>query len=269
MVLFSRIQSRCRALSFLAQSLVLYLGLGLLGAICLAWTPWALLLHSVLPRALGARIGRGAITGGFRAYLRCLVWLGACRFDLSAMDELAGQGALIIAPNHPCLLDAVMVVSRLPVVCIMKSQLMNNLFLGAGARMAGYISNDSMLRMAHQSVVALKEGQQLLMFPEGTRSSRQPIGPLMGGVGLIASRAQVAVQAVLIETDSLFLTKGWPLTRLPRFPICYRIRLGPRFMPRGDAQWLTAQLDDYFQRELAERAPMPSQFTFSSGAEHD
>jgi len=235
-----------------------YLGLSLLGFIGLAWAPFALLFDLILPGAYAAKLGRWAIACGFRGYLRMLVWLGISRFDLTALDVLKQQAPLILAPNHPCLLDAVMVLSRLPnVVCIMKSQLMNNVFLGAGARLAGYIRNDALRPMTRSALFALKNGQQLLMFPEGTRTVYQPVNPFGGGIGLIACRGRVPVQTILIETNSPFLGKGWPLFKCPALPVTYTVRLGQRFVPPRDAHVLVKQLEQYFRSTLADRPPMP------------
>ncbi|MBU4005430.1 MAG: 1-acyl-sn-glycerol-3-phosphate acyltransferase, partial [Gammaproteobacteria bacterium] len=114
--------------------LVMYLGLAWLGILCLAWTPVALVIYPLLSERRGRALGRYAIMAVFRLYLASL---GASRrfsFDLAALDALRDEPALIIAPNHPCLLDAVMVISRLPnVACVLKADLMSNIFLGAGS----------------------------------------------------------------------------------------------------------------------------------------
>jgi len=63
-------------------------------------------------------------------------------------------------------------------------------------------------------------------FPKAPAPTSRPVNPLQGSIGLIARHAQVPVQTVLIETDSLYLSKGWPLFRKPPMPIHYRARLG-------------------------------------------
>jgi 1-acyl-sn-glycerol-3-phosphate acyltransferase len=132
----------------------------------------------------------------------------------------------------------------------MKAQLMNNVFLGAGSRLARYVRNESPRQMVKESVAHLERGCLLLLFPEGTRTTRQPINPLAASVGLIAKHANVPVQTLLIETDSPYLGKGWPLFRRPALPIVYRVRLGERFAPPADVAAFTAELDRYFRREL-------------------
>jgi 1-acyl-sn-glycerol-3-phosphate acyltransferase len=225
----------------------LWFGLGLLGAISLTWSLLSVPLYHLLPKRWAVPLGRWAITTGFRIYLGALELIGAVRFDLRDLDQLRDQGPLVIAPNHPCLLDALMVISRMPdIACIMKASIVDNIFLGAGARFAGYIRNDAQLSMIKQSVVELKSGRPLLIFPEGTRTTRWPIGPCKGTAALIAARAKAPIQTVFIETDSPYLSKGWPLFRRPPMPITYRIRLGRRFDPPIRAAAFTQELETYF-----------------------
>lgn len=233
--------------------LVLYLGLFWLGILCLAWTPLALIVYPLLPARHGRALGRYVVMAGFRLYLASLSVSRRCSFDLQALDALRDEPSLIIAPNHPCMLDAVMVISRLPnVACVLKADLMNNLFLGAGARLARYIRNEPLRRMVQQATQDFGSGSHLLLFPEGTRTTTCPVNRLKGSVGLIAHHAQVPVQTVLIETDSKYLSKGWPLFRKPPMPIHYRVRLGRRFDPPQHTQHFMAELEHYFAHELVQ-----------------
>ncbi len=240
-----------RWLHRLYEYFALWFSLLMLSAISLTWTLLAVPLYYVLPKRWAVPLGRWASTTGFRIYLGALSLIGACRFDLSALDSLRDEGPMLVAPNHPCLLDALMVISRLPnMACIMKVDIVDNIFLGAGARLAGYIRNDAQLSMIRQSVAELKSGSQLLIFPEGTRTTRWPVNACKGTAALIASRARVPIQTVFIETDSAYLGKGWPLFRRPPMPITYRIRLGRRFAPPEKAGTFTEDLERYFIDEL-------------------
>ena len=109
-----------RRLLELYDYLVLYLGLFWLGIQCLGWTLVAVILYPLLPERWGRPLGRWVIMAAFRMYLASLSLSRRCHFDLSALDALRDEPPLIIAPNHPCLLDAVMVISRLPnVACVL------------------------------------------------------------------------------------------------------------------------------------------------------
>ena len=235
------------------------LGYAYFGILGLLVTLASALLYPLLPRQAGARLGRSAIGVLFRGFLGMLRASGVLRVDLSALDALRGERGLIIAPNHPCLLDAVFVISRIPAVaCIMKAQIWDNPVLGGGARLAGYIRNDSPRGMVRQAASELQAGHSLLVFPEGTRTRRRPLNRFKGGFALIAKRAGAPVQTVFIETDNPFLGKGWPAFKRPRFPLVYRVRLGERFGVAGDVQTFLDTLEDYYRDELVAAAEMPA-----------
>lgn len=240
-----------RPLKILYEYFVLVTSLTLLGIICLSWAAFAMPLYLILPRKHGTAVGRRGIMILFRFYAWSLSATGTYRLDMTAVDSLRGGPPVILAPNHPCLIDALLILTRHPnIVCVMKAELMKNVFLGAGARLARYVRNESSRQMVKESVTHLQEGAVLLLFPEGTRTTRTPINPLFGSVALIAKHAQVPVQTLIVETDSPYLSKGWPLFKRPSLPIAYRVRLGKRFAPPVDVAAFTAELEGYYRREL-------------------
>jgi 1-acyl-sn-glycerol-3-phosphate acyltransferase len=240
-----------RPFTILYEYFALFASLTLLGLICLTWSIFAIPLYFILPRKPGLGLGRRAIMTGFRLYAWSLSATGTYRLDMTAVDSLRGGPPVILAPNHPCLIDALLILTRLPnVVCVMKAELMKNVFLGSGARLAGYVRNESSRQMVKESVTHLSEGAVLLLFPEGTRTTQAPINPLLASVALIAKHANVPVQTLIVETDSPYLSKGWPLFKRPSLPITYRVRLGKRFAPSQDVAAFTAELDAYYRREL-------------------
>lgn len=239
-------------LRFPYECLVLYGGLLLFAVAFFAWSAVATLLYLIVPRGFGTRLGQYVVMLMFSAYLAVLKASGLCKFDLGALDALRDEGPLIIAPNHPSLIDAVLVVSRLPrVICIMKAEIQDNLILGGGARLAAYIRDDSSFSMIRSAVACLRAGNQLLMFPEGTRTRKKNRYRFKGGYALIAKRAGVPVQTVFIETNSPFLGKGWPLYRKPAFPLIYRVRLGQRFAVDGEVKSAVAEMERYHREAMA------------------
>ena len=241
-----------RYLKIAYEYFALYSSLTLLGLICLTWSVFALPLYFILPRDLGTRVGRRGIMRGFQIYAWSLSVTRTYRLDLRAIDSLRDAPSMILAPNHPALIDALLILTRHPnIVCVMKAELMRNPFLGAGSRLARYVPNESPRQIIKESVAHLhRPGSVLLLFPEGTRTREWPINPLAASVGLIAKRAAVPVQTLVIETDSPFLSKGWSLFRRPRLPIVYRVRLGKRFEPPENAGAFTEELERYYRQEL-------------------
>jgi 1-acyl-sn-glycerol-3-phosphate acyltransferase len=236
------------------ERLLFWLVLASLMLFCLAWSLPAVPLRYLLPERFRAPVGQ------FTAMMwcRCFVWVmeatGRVHCELSTLDALRTEERLIIAPNHPSLIDAILVISRLPrITCIAKASLWNNFFFGAGIRLAGYVRNDAPRQLLRESSMAVrKPGQrQMLIFPEGTRSTPGKLGGFLPGFAAIAKLAGADVQTVFIETNSPYMSKGWPIFRMPRFPVVYRLRLGRRFTPSGSPKAFAASLEQYFREELA------------------
>jgi 1-acyl-sn-glycerol-3-phosphate acyltransferase len=208
-------------------------------------------LHPLVPDELGARFGRWMTGLHFRGFLALLGASRLVRIDLAALDQLRGERSIILAPNHPGLLDAVLIISRLPqTACIMKAEIWDSFFLGGGARLSGYIRNDSPINLVRLSTKELRAGHQLLVFPEGTRTRTPPINPFKGGFALMAKKSGAEVQTIFIETNSTFLNKGWPILKKPEFPLIYRARLGKRLRVTGDVKAAVAELESYYRQEL-------------------
>ena len=234
------------------QSALFYVLLLHLGAMSLTWNLVSLMLYPFLTRAQGVVVGRAAISSVYRGFWTCAQWLGLMHIDYTALDVLDRDAGLIIAANHPSMLDALLVIARVPRgICIMRASLMRNPFLGAGARLARYIRNDPPRGMIRSCVANLKAGGQLVLFPEGTRTIHAPLNPFRPGITLIAQMAQVPIQTVIIEADTPYLGKGWPIWRVPEFPVRIRMRLGQRFTPEADHQGLLKRLEAYFAQELS------------------
>lgn len=234
--------------------LTMYLLLLALGLLSLAWNLVASVLYPVLPRQRGLAIGRAAIAHVYAIFWALARRAGMLKIDADALDPLRDVPGLVLVANHPSMLDALILVARLPrSACVMKASLMKNVFLGPGARLARYIRNDSARGMIRCAVDDLKAGGQLVLFPEGTRTTTDTVDPFRPGFTLIAKLASVPIQTVFIDTRSPYLGKGWPLWRLPPLPIEFSVRLGRQFLPTGDADALRAEIETYFRQGVRPR----------------
>ena len=191
--------------------------------------------------------------GLFRLFTLLISASRLVHVDLRPLDRLREEKCIIIAPNHITSLEALFIISRLPnIVCIMKASLWDNPVFGGGSRLAGYLRNDNTSAMFRRASDELKAGGQLLVFPEGTRGTESPISPFKGGFGIIAQHSGAPVQTVLYETNTRFLSKGWPVWKVPPWPIIYKVRLGERFSleKNGNVKEFVAMLEEYYSREL-------------------
>lgn len=226
--------------------------LGQLGVFLLLLSCAARTIGLLLPRDLATRVGRSIVSFIYRSCWASAGRLGLLHVDADALDVLRHEtGGLIVAANHPTMLDAMIVVSHLPrSVCVMRADLMRNVFLGPGARLASYIPNDRGRCLVRDTVAALRDGDLVVLFPEGTRTSRSPVSAFKPGITLIAKLARVPIQTVLIRSESPYLKKGWPLWRVPPDLVSIRVTLGQRFEATDDRRSALRQLEAYFDQEL-------------------
>ena len=238
-------------LFMLRSTLSLWGGLALLALICLMWTPFALFLLA-LPHFEGReKLGRHIIRRGFSSYLWILQGLGWLHLSIENWDSIRASKPSIVTPNHPGLLDAVILLTHLPdCTCILKSSLLNHPLFGAGARLAGFIPNDQTHEMIRQAVKALESGQHVLMFPEGTRTEMPPISPLKMSPFVIAWKAQSDLRTVLIQNPSGFLGKHQPLFYPPPLPISMTVQPGRVFSPEKNVRALAKEVENYFASAL-------------------
>lgn len=220
-------------------------------AICFSgWSLIAAALTPLLPRQFGQRMGQSAIVKLFRFFLAVMRALGLARLDLRALNELRGVQGTVFAANHLALLDILLLGSSLPrTVCIIKASLWANPVL-SGGRLAGYIRNDDPIRLIRNAAAALREGSNLLIFPEGTRHPAGQMGAFRPGFALIAKQARAPVQTLFIESNSPYLRKGWPLWRRPEFPLEYRVTMGPKVTVEGRADEFSERLRKLFLDRL-------------------
>lgn len=238
------------ALKRVRDYLTMYGLLVLLTVMIIGWTILALIILSPLPRRWRRAGARYAMMGGSRLLAQALTGARAYELDLAALDALRGGPPVILAPNHPSAVDAILFLGHHPdLACILKPALLNNVFLGVAARLGGFIRSDPPLRMIKDAVAELKRGAVVLLFPEGTRTTRQPVNALTGSVAVIARHAHAPIQVAIIETDSPYLGKGWPFFKAPSLPIRYRVRLGRRLeVPRDTASCLEALAHEYAEQ---------------------
>ncbi|WP_427915069.1 lysophospholipid acyltransferase family protein [Ramlibacter sp. MMS24-I3-19] len=206
----------------------------------------------VLPRHVRQPLIQAAISTTLALFLAGASRCGLMRLDLSALDALNGERGLLLAANHPSMIDVFLVVSRVRhVACLMKASIGFNLFLAVGAWLGGYISNRRVDRMIRQASEAAAAGQTVLAFPEGTRTTTQPVNRLKPGLALIAKRSKAPLQVILIETNSPYLGQGWKIWRPPQFPLVYKATLGPRLQPSSSVSETARQLQECFENALS------------------
>jgi 1-acyl-sn-glycerol-3-phosphate acyltransferase len=229
-------------------SLLVFGGVGLgLNAVC------AVLL--LLPgREARAPAVREAIRHLFGKWVAWLSTMGLVHVTWHGPDLGACPRPAVYVANHPSLIDATLLLARLPnTICIFKPALLRNPCLAPAAIMAGYASGDAGIDLIHEVSAQVAAGRNLLIFPEGTRTSLgAAFNPLQPGFALIARRAGVPVQVLAIRIDREVLPRGKPWWRAPRLPAHFDIYVD-RALPvngEGSAREMVAMVEGRFSEWL-------------------
>jgi 1-acyl-sn-glycerol-3-phosphate acyltransferase len=213
------------------------------------------MIPSVIFREVRARLaGQKLIHELFSFFVGYLRMFGLIELDARELSGLRNDAGVIVAANHPGLLDAVLMVSQMSrAVCLMKGSLARNIIFSGTARLAGYIHNKSGLGLVKQCEERLDEGANLLVFPEGTRTVGGKLLPFKMGFALVAVLTRSPVQTVIITAEGNYLGKGRPLFGKPAFPIRFSLRLGKRFQPEPgeDAKHFGGAVENYFRERLS------------------
>ena len=107
----------------------------------------------------------------FKLFVRVMETIHCIHVNVENKDAFANIRSKVVVANHPSILDVVILFSLVPNAdCIVKGDLINNKFISLIVRNL-YIPNnipfDNQLEQAKQS---MEEGNNLIIFPEATRS---------------------------------------------------------------------------------------------------
>jgi 1-acyl-sn-glycerol-3-phosphate acyltransferase len=201
----------------------------------------------------------------FRAFVAYMRAIGLVDLQVRGRERLGAPGGRIVVANHPTLLDVVMLGSLLPQLdCVVKSEAWSNPFLRGVVSAAGYIPNDAPEVLVDRCAARLSEGRVLLLFPEGTRSPAEGLGPLKRGAAHAALQSGSELLPVLIRCEPRSLMRDQPWYRVPEGRMHFTIDVGQPMRPdellgedepRGAAaRRVTAELRDFYMKRLQTRA---------------
>lgn len=174
---------------------------------------------------------RRLVAGWFGIFLRLCEALGTIRVVVKNPEALRSPG-LLLAPNHPSLLDIVVLLSLLPNgTTVVKESLVHNSFTRAPIRNAGYLPNTLGAEALEHAREELASGASLVIFPEGTRTPCDlPEGtyPRMHrGIAVLALETDTPLTPVRITARPRWLTKEVAWWHLPDEPMTLTVEVLP------------------------------------------
>lgn len=231
------------------------------GSLCLRVLVFPLLACLPGGAARHQRRARRTIGWLFWRFIRFMRVTGVLTYEVEGAERLGRPGQLVIA-NHPSLIDVVFLIGLARNAnCVVKQSLFDNLFTRGPVREAGYIGNDGSLQMLETAAATLRQGQPLIIFPEGTRTPPGQAPAFHRGAAAIALRGAKIITPVTISVSPSTLTKHEPWYRIPHRRVHFRLRVGADIDPAtfaalGPAPVASRRLNDYlhqyFFKELAE-----------------
>ena len=126
--------------------------------------------------------------------------------------------------NHPTILDGSYLLKFITNgTCVYKSAIGSNPLYGSTVKIADYIPNVGGPDMVRNAANKLKSGQDMVIFPEGTRSTRLDTSLFKPGFALIAKRAEANINLLWTDNPQDFLTRESPYWKAPRLPATINI----------------------------------------------
>ncbi|CDL86531.1 lysophospholipid acyltransferase family protein [Xenorhabdus cabanillasii] len=173
------------------------------------------------------RIARHSISACFRLFLFLTRKLGVLDYHFSGIDKLRTDKGCLIVANHPTLLDYVILASHLPDAdCIVKSALLRNPFVSGVIRSARYLINNEAATLLPVCRERLASGNNILIFPEGTRTTPGHPILLQRGAANIAVRCECDLRIVHITCSQKMLDKKSKWYQIPPKKPIYTITVG-------------------------------------------
>ncbi len=231
-----------------------------IGGLVLRIVIFPILNLMISERNARVRVSRNVIRWVFRSFVEVMRCLGVLRYEMRGLERLERQGLLILA-NHPTLIDTIFLMAFVKQAdCVVKSQLWRNPFTGGPVRAADYISNDDSVELIDDCIASLKAGNNLIIFPEGTRTAENGAISLKRGAANIAVRGMANVTPVVIHCAPPTLHKGKKWWQVPNVMAHFKIQVNEDIdiaeivAEAGNeslaARRLTAHLQDYFRTKI-------------------
>lgn len=204
-----------------------------LGGVVLLVLIFPLLRILIWNKERQTRYAKSVVNLAFRFFVGLMRAVGIYQYEIIGQHRLNRRGLLILA-NHPTLIDTVFLMAFVQHAdCIVKADLQSNLFTRGAVNAAGYVcnsvGNSERNEFQHgfmsDCIKSLQHGNNLIVFPEGTRTPAHGQINLKRGAANIALRAKCNVTPVLITCQPMILGKHQKWWHIPRATVKVRIEV--------------------------------------------
>jgi 1-acyl-sn-glycerol-3-phosphate acyltransferase len=240
---------------------VLY-GIWLAVTVPLVVLPLWLLVALVPSQRLASALSRF----GLAAVLR----LVGCRLSSDGLERLPARGPLVLASNHASYSDVAALLALLPLdfLFVAKREVLDLPVVGTFARRAGHLLVDrwdvqQSVSDADQVARALKAGDSVLFFPEGTFVAATGLRPFRLGAFKAAAESGTPVVPLALRGTRHVLRGDWGLPRPGRI----HLWVGEPIAPEGADIASLVRLRDRVADAIADRCGEPRLDLVAAGPE--
>jgi 1-acyl-sn-glycerol-3-phosphate acyltransferase len=166
------------------------------------------------------------------------------RLEVVGLDRIA-PGPALIASRHQSAFDTFVWLTLVPRCCyVLKQELLRIPLFGPLLRQAGLIPIDrdagggAIRTLMREADRAVREGRQIVIFPEGTRS--EPGSPLALQPGILALASRTGLPVIPVATDSGLC---WGRRSFRKQPGTIHILIGHPISPTADRLGLRKVLE--------------------------
>jgi len=134
-------------------------------------------------------------------------WVVFAKFILGISTEVSGQPAsenALYVCNHRSFADPIILAAEIDTFVIAKAEVSDIPLLGKGAELTGIMyverhSSESRSAVRETMVRALKQGKDVMVYPEGTTNAKLEIMPYKKGTFIEAAQNNFPVVPIVIE----------------------------------------------------------------------
>jgi len=214
--------------------------------------PAWILVVLVPSRSFAFVLSRGAARGVFR--------LLGCRLEADGPERLPARGPLVLASNHASYVDILALLALLPsrFLFVAKREVLAYPLIGAFARRCSHVTVDrwdALQSVADTELVAraLREGENVLFFPEGTFVAATGLRPFRLGAFAAAANGAVPVVPLALRGTRRVLRGDWSLPRPGRIGLW----VGEPITPDGTDMAAVVRLRDRVADAIAAHCGEP------------
>jgi 1-acyl-sn-glycerol-3-phosphate acyltransferase len=185
----------------------------------------------------------------FKMFIGYMQLLGIMRLEIENGALLKASKGNIVIANHPSLIDVVVLISIIENAdCVVKADLWKNPFLKGVVSNTGYINNEADPdKFMLDCTKSFNDGNNLIVFPEGTRTTPGKAMQFKRGAANIALRTRTDVTPILLFVTPTTLSKELAWYQVPQSRFTFKLVVQPEI---SVAKYLTNDVVSNSVREL-------------------